>query len=363
MSNDAVNGYANHNTSEPHAGDERDDNDGEGERAAVPLTTDPPRRPRARVVAPPDGSSPSPFGAVPEGVTMWAARRKTMAGAWDQMTRSEPGGVQAERDWPLHMLTLETLQAWWGAGLYEIQWIQPAARGGRKVLLGGRKVEILAPQAVQHVAYQHPAPAAPDPFDGHLRFYEMIERISSAKMGQILEIARGVAAPQAGGLSFADLRELMREEREHQARQLQAHVAPLQAQIATLTAALNAEDEEDEDETPGAGAVVAKAAGSKLFAGKAWWQQAGQYLTENPEIAAKVAPVVLGAVNNVTSAVASALATPKAPPPRPAARLVAVPNPPPAAAPEPPPIRFHVEGVTNARKSAPPPAEEGAPEA
>jgi hypothetical protein len=343
--------------------DERDEDDDDGETAAVDVPK--PRRPRARPVSAEAAGLPvSPYGAVPEGVTHWGARRRTLSG-WEQCGYAPPGATLEQRDWLLGELSETTLQARWGPGTYEIQWIMPLAGGGRRVLRGGREVKVLAPAAAPVAA---PAIAGSPMSSLHeaLSVMSVIDGRAKEQIAGMAELARIIAGGNnSHGVSGEDLRAILRDEREAQARAtadaIKAAVEPLQKQLAELVE--EDDDEDDEDDEPGAHvASAARAAGGRLFAGRKWWQQVGAYATENPEMVKAVVPVIVGAVTNVANAVTTAMATP---PPRP--RAVQAPPPPtppppplPQAPPTPPPAQTG-DPISVASSGAQVPADVGPP--
>lgn len=291
--------------------EERDEGEAMPEAPPPPVATTAPRA-RPRAVAEPIDAPLSPFGALPHGVTHWGLRRKTMGGDWEPLSWAEPGGKVAAREWPVSELSTDTIQERWGAGVFEVQWIKLAPRGGRNVLRGGRQVEILREVAAPAAAAAPGRPASVfDQMGDAMKLMAMIEERGDQSFLKIAKFAEIFGNRAPTGPSFEEIRSLLRDEREHAAKAtaeaVRAAVEPLQKQIAEL-----AEEEDDGDDD--GGLVGAAAQGAKpLFRGRKWWQVLGNYATENPQVIEKVAPVALGAINNVTSALAAAMAPPRRP--------------------------------------------------
>lgn len=316
---------------------------------------------RARIVEP-DGSPVSPFGGAPAGVSRWGARRKLPSGSWEPMSYGKPGATTADRDWPIADLSDAEIQRRWGAGTYEIQWVKPAANGGRYVMRGGRQVEILPPPPAPNAP---PVAAAPvrSSVDEHLEFMGIVEERSSKNLRDVLQLAQffgrqqQTAAPPA--ITIDGLRLLMREERDAAAAATTAAIAASEARMAAMF------EELTEDDDDAAGALASEVAPKLFKGGNKWWQQIGALLADNPELVKAVAPVFLTAVENVTGAVKAAVAVPKPAPLRP--RILEQPGPrphvaatvaavqPPTPAPAVPPVSVSPPDVGPPAIEAPPP--------
>ncbi len=265
------------------------------------------------------------FGAVPREVTHWLAKKQTATGQWEPCGWAPPGAIAELTEFPLAELTEETFRDRWGAGLYEFQWVRHAANGGRNVLRATRSIRILPPPAAAAPPPAPPAPAASplgDSFTLAMQIMQMIDRQSDAKLTGMAQLATLMSGQQSRGLGAAELELILSRQAESTRAQVAAAVEPLQARLAAFEGG-----DDDEDEGPDVVEHAARAAGPAFFRGGKWWQQAGAYASQNPEMVKAVAPVALGAVQSVIDAIKAVLTAP--PPPRPRA----VPAAPPASAP------------------------------
>ncbi len=315
--------------------------------------------PRAVPVArTPDPTVPvSNFGGVPENATHWRVRRRVLGGGWEHLSHAEHGSIAAVSVWPLSELSEELLQARWGAGRYEVQWVKPMPGGGSRVLRGGRQIDILPP----------PPPPSPQPstpgvtfgpeVDRTLQMMRMITTEADAKMSSVLQFAAALAGRQNNGFGAAELELIMRNNREAVA----AAVAPIQAELASLRRELDAEESDDEG-TGLAGAAASAAASAGMLKGKGAWVQAANFAAGNPELVKAALPIVADTLGKIAS-----IFLPKEAPkerPRAVPQVQAAPPPPPpvvAPAPPPPPPPPVVAAPPAPPVVAAPPAPEPAP--
>ncbi len=292
------------------------DND-EGEAVAVAAQ---PQRPRARRPAEVLDAAPvralSQFGGVPHGATHWGIRRQLPTLEWETLGHARPGAITKDREWPNAELSEEEVQRRWGPGVYEIQWVVPGPRGTRRVQRGGRTVEILPVATVAAPSVTEPAAVAATIFNGPMgdalslmQLFEKMKLDGVASMVQMMQIQAQAGGARGGGFGAAELELVMRNNREATAAAVQAAVAPLQAELATIRREL---DSAGEDEGSPVAAAAASAVGT-FVKGKGGWAQAANFAAANPELA----KVALAGVVELAGKVASAL-TPKPAPPAPA---------------------------------------------
>lgn len=308
-------------------GDESSEKD-EGDEESTPEPAKPVRLPRARSA--PAHIEISAFGAVPKNALRWGINRATLHGDWDTLKHGTDGVLH--EDWPIDELSEANVRERWGAGTYRVSWWTATPRGGRKFICNGRIVTFEGPTQAAP-----PAPAAPrvapssglGGFDEAIRVMSVIDDQSNQKLANLVTLVRtfnqpAPAPPAPAGITFEQLRELLREEREANTRATREAIAE----------ALGDDDDDDDDDDGEPIVDAARAAVKPLFRGKrAWWKDVGNFLAEHPEVAKQVAPVAIGAVTTVANAVTSAM-TP--PPPRPRA-VQQLPRVEPQAAPPPPP--------------------------
>lgn len=318
----------------------------EGDEAeTTPADSAPRTRPRA--VPLPRAADPnvplSIFGGVPEGVTHWRMRRRMLGGGWEPLVWSEPGAIAAGQVWPLSELKEEIVRARWGAGRYQPQWCKPTGGGGMHVLRGGREVDILpeAPAAPAAPAALAPSTSFGPEVDRTLQMMRMITTEADAKMSSVLQFAAALAGRNNNGFGAAELELIMRNNREATAAAVTAAVAPLQAELATMRAEL---DQEDEDEPGIVGAAAAAAASTGLLKGKGAWVQAANFAAGNPELVKAALPIVAETFAKIASIFSPKQERPRAQPiaPMPIAPMYEAPRvpppPPPPPAPNPPPV-------------------------
>ena len=276
--------------------------------ATFPPESVPRRRPRGvPIPRPVDPSVPlSPFGGIPEGVTHWRIRRRMLGGGWEALSHAEPGSIESVSVWPLAELSSATVQARWGGGRYQAQWVKPTAGGGSQVLRGGREVDIAAPTVEAPPAVQAPAASSMGPdFDRTMQLMRLISSEANDKTMAVMQFAAAMANARGGGAPSAAEAELAAiRQREAVTAAVTAAVAPLRAELAAVRAELDTDQGEDE----GPGVLEAGAgAASSLLKGKGALVQAANFAASNPELVKAVLPMVL----ETASKIAALFATPK----------------------------------------------------
>lgn len=310
----------------------------------------------AAAAAAPSGP-PSPFGGVPLNATAWGIRKRNDVGGTygPDLPWNPPGATIALREWPLAELSEQTVRQRWGAGTYQVHWLRTSERGGRDHVSYGREVTIL-PVVTPPAPAASSAPAMPPAAGGlaeALQVLQIIESQADKKIEGMASLARLIAAGNGGGgLSEAGLSAILESNRTATVEAVRAAVAPLVA-------------DDDDDASSTAGAVANAAA--PFIKGKGTLSTVLNFAQANPELATKIAgvvvPAVVPAVQSVLTSLLAAFAAPPRPPPPPVAAInPALPRARPVAVPAPsppsPPVDDAPKVVSafSAPPEAPPPA-------
>lgn len=302
---------------------------GEARSAKGPKKRKLPRARAAAVSAEAAGLPVSRFGAVPEGVTHWRARRRNLSGNWDACGHVPPGAIVEERDFPLAELSEKTIADRWGPGVYEVSWVRFLENGGRNALRGTCELRIVdAAPAPAEPAAATPAPASPfgESFTLAMQIMQMIDSQSQAKLDAQVQMAQLFAGQKTGGLGAAELQLILQSNAAATEKAIAAAVAPLHARIEALS------DDDDDDDDDGPGIADAARAAAPLIKGKGTLASVLNFASANPKIVEAGLPIVANAFSALASLVATAKpSTPPpaaaAPPPAPLPRPRAVPAP------------------------------------
>lgn len=160
-----------------------------------------------------------PWGAFPIETTHWGLHRRSVAGAWEKMSWAPEGEKVDATEWPIADLTVDNVAGRWGAGTYVIHWFGLSPAGGRRYISKGREF---------HIRPETPVAAQPAPGGGGDFERAVVLMKSMAEVSRMFaQQAQTVVQPAPA---------------QNQA------VAELSAQVASLTAQINADRERREIE-------------------------------------------------------------------------------------------------------------------
>lgn len=280
-------------------------------------------------------SSVSPLGEVPARATYWGIRRQSMGGRWEVLSWGAPGEDAEVREWPITDLSVKTIQARWGAGTYQVQWLQPSGAGGRKHLTYGRPAVVRAAVAVPDVVAPAPGVAPASPFGPEFTHAMQIMGVIKQSAASDLQNIRAMADLMGGGnrgLGGAELQLILQNQAAQTAALMKELVASAVAPLHAKLAEIEARDDDDEDDAGGGLAAVAQA-GAGLIKGKGWLGTVLNWAQGNPDLAKEVIkggmPIIASAATKIAEVVSAP--QPRAPMPRAQAPVVVTSTAPPVA--------------------------------
>ena len=256
------------------------------------------------------------FGVAPEHATHWSCSRLAPGAgpndAGEVLVWRDALGVGV-RDWPLAELAPQTIRQRWGAGSYRIGWIQRTPEGRRRAAGRGRHIDLSEDGATNAATNPTIAPSPPSPLSSPSSpvVHHAIPVAPAADLLAGLQVAQRFgdlvdarASSQIEGL--AKLAQIMmgREDREaaRADKQAKGEIGALLAAIQQLDAnnkilhdrlaALEADDDDEANESPAAGPFTAGPLGEQLQT-----MIANVLVSQGPAIIDKLLPALLDRLN------------------------------------------------------------------
>lgn len=236
-------------TQDPIDDEEEDEEEATDE---APASEPAPRRPRLV----PSSAAPRTLpgvGAIPERAHAFRAFRVQDGGRREPLFGpSEDEGILSV-EWPIDLLDVDMLRAWWGPGRYELCFF--AVVEGRRQTVGRSPVFSFAPVPVAAPTALAPAPAAPppaassgSPLEIALALQRVIADQTTANLAAMAALMRGGGGGGGGDSTVERLLDEMRRDRERADRQREDDRRERRDELRAVLGALR-DEEGDEDES------------------------------------------------------------------------------------------------------------------